>query len=231
MNKPYIICHMTTSIDGKVTGSFLSAPECAPAIDMYYQINRDFRADAYACGRITMESSFTGGWQPDLSPYQNITVGREDYIADTDTGFYAVAFDRYGKLGWKESKIQDEDPGYGGAHIIEVICEDTSDAYLAYLQSIRASYIFAGKTELDLPLALDKLRNLFGIKTLLLEGGSIINGAFLKEDMVDELSLIVAPVLAETDDKPLFFESVPKKFKLIRATVLGLGTVWLQYKK
>ena len=26
MNRPYIICHMVTSIDGKVTGDFLSRP-------------------------------------------------------------------------------------------------------------------------------------------------------------------------------------------------------------
>ena len=30
--RPYIICHMTTSIDGKVTGEFLETAEVAPAI-------------------------------------------------------------------------------------------------------------------------------------------------------------------------------------------------------
>lgn len=27
MHRPYIICHMTASIDGKVTGAFLSSDE------------------------------------------------------------------------------------------------------------------------------------------------------------------------------------------------------------
>lgn len=26
MNRPYVICHMTASVDGKVTGDFLSPP-------------------------------------------------------------------------------------------------------------------------------------------------------------------------------------------------------------
>lgn len=69
MNRPYIICHMTTSIDGKVTGKFLNTPECEKAVDLYYQLNRDYKADAFACGRVTMEHSFTGGWYPDLSEY------------------------------------------------------------------------------------------------------------------------------------------------------------------
>ncbi len=29
MNRPYIICHMMTSIDGKVTGDFLFRDECS----------------------------------------------------------------------------------------------------------------------------------------------------------------------------------------------------------
>ena len=38
MNRPHIICHMVTSIDGKVTGDFLSQPECEKATDIYYEL-------------------------------------------------------------------------------------------------------------------------------------------------------------------------------------------------
>ena len=34
MERPYIICHMVTSLDGKVTGSYLSTPECSPATEL-----------------------------------------------------------------------------------------------------------------------------------------------------------------------------------------------------
>lgn len=33
----------------------------------------------------------------------------EDYVADKDAGFFAVAFDRHGKLGWQIAKIIDDD--------------------------------------------------------------------------------------------------------------------------
>ena len=59
--RPHVICHMTTSIDGKVTGKFLETPQGLMASDEYYRVHRDFHADAFACGRITMEGSFTGG--------------------------------------------------------------------------------------------------------------------------------------------------------------------------
>ena len=74
MDRPYIICHMTASIDGKVTGSFLNMPETEKAVDIYYEINRAYRAEAFACGRITMEGSFTGGWYPDLTPFIGVDI-------------------------------------------------------------------------------------------------------------------------------------------------------------
>ena len=68
--RPHVICHMTTSIDGKVTGKFLETPQGLMASDEYYRVHRDFHADAFACGRITMEGSFTGGWYPDLKLFE-----------------------------------------------------------------------------------------------------------------------------------------------------------------
>ncbi len=229
MIRPYIICHMVQSIDGKVTGDFLSLPRCKNAIEVYYQLNRDYKADAFACGRVTMEGSFTGGYYPDLSAYAPCT-DRNDYIGYRRRDFFAVAFDRLGRLGWTESEIVDSDPGYGGAHIIEVLTAKADKRYLTYLRSIGVSYIFAGENEMDLAIALDKLKSLFGINTLLLEGGSILNGAFQREDYIDEISVVVAPIIADKEGKPLFFDSANMDFTLDSAQKIG-DTLCLKYKK
>ncbi len=227
MNRPYIICHMVVSLDGKVTGDFLYTPECEKGTEIYYEVNRNFSADAYACGRITMEGSFTHDFKPDLTPYANQEVPDGDYIADTKAKFFAVAFDRHGTLGWKTPKIVDDDPGYRDAHIIEVLLENADKRYLAYLRHIGVSYIFAGKDEMDLHLAMEKLTSLFGIQKLLLEGGSVINGAFLNADIVDELSLVYVPLIAGKESQPLFHESVLKKYTM-RGTAIKDGTVWVR---
>lgn len=204
---PHVICHMTISIDGKVTGKFLETPQGLMASDEYYRVHRDFHADAFACGRITMEGSFTGGWYPDLKLFERVSVSRDDHIADPEARFFCVAFDRRGRLGWKTPVIEDDDPGYNGAHVIEVLCEEVKDEYLAWLRSSGISYIFAGRNEMDLSLALSKLGSLFNIRTLLLEGGSVLNGAFAWEGLIDELSLVTAPVTADLDALPLFSKS------------------------
>lgn len=230
MNRPYIICHMVTSIDGKVTGNFLSSPTGAKACEIYYDINRNLKSNGFICGRVTMEGSFTGGWYPDLSGYE--PKEKHDFLPNNLSGFYAVAFDTNGKLGWKSDRIidPDGDPGYDGAQIIEVLSENVDERYLGYLQEKEIPYIFAGKDNIDVELALLKLKSIVKIDTLLLEGGSIINGAFQQKDAVDELSLVVAPVVANKDDKPLFMNSKIQDFELKKAENKD-GVLILNYKR
>ncbi len=236
MNRPYIICHMVTSIDGKVTGEFLSSTDCAKACDIYYEINRNTKSNGFICGRVTMESSFTGGYYPDLTKYKPVKPDpvRMDFMLDEEymSGFYAIAFDTNGKLGWKSNKIVDPDgdPGYDGAQIIEVLSENVDERYLGYLEEMEIPYIFAGKEKIDVELALFKLKNIVGIDTLLLEGGSIINGAFQRADVIDELSLVVAPVVADENDKPLFMEGTFETFKLADSYTKD-GVLITSYKK
>lgn len=236
MNRPYIICHMVSSIDGKVTGDFLYRPECNKATDIYYEINRNYKANGFICGRVTMEGSFTNGWYPDLSKYKPVKHDLDlkmDFILDEDlmSGFYAVAFDPKGRLGWKSNRIVDEDPGYGDAQIIEVLTEQVDPRYLGDLEEMEIPYIFAGENEIDVEMALFKLKNIIGVETLLLEGGSIVNGYFERADAIDELSLVVTPIVVAADDKPLFMNSTITDFTVKEIKQYDNSVVWMNYKR
>lgn len=230
---------MVTSIDGKVTGEFLCRPQCQKTTDLYYELNREYNengANGFICGRITMEESFTNGWYPDLSKYKPIKHDLDlkmDFILVEDlmSGFYAIAFDPKGKLGWKSNRIIDKDPGYGGAQIIEVLTEQVDERYLGYLEELKIPYIFAGETEIDAEFALFKLKNILGIEVLLLEGGSVVNGYFEHADMIDELSLFVAPIIADAEDKPLFTNSIASDFELKEVKQYDDSVVWMNYKR
>ena len=235
MNRPYIVCHMVTSIDGKVTGSFLHHAACKPSTAVYYAIHRRCReqgAGGFLCGRVTMEESFTGGWYPDLSAYE--PMKKEDghyrhFLAEELSGYYAVAFDPKGKLGWKQAFIQDDDPGYDNAQIIEVLTEQADARYLTYLQEHGISYIIAGETEMDVASALNLLTEHLSPTRYLLEGGSIINGHFLRADCVDELCLVQAPVTADAEAKPLFMSGTAQTFEPIACEIID-GIPVLRYK-
>lgn len=57
------------------------------------------------------------------------------------------------------------------------------------------------------------LEKRISIQKLMLEGGSVINGAFERENMIDELSIVLAPIVAGEGGKSLFFESTVRRNK------------------
>ena len=235
MNRPYVICHMTISLDGKVTGEHLARANHSPVSEVYYEINRNYKADAYACGRVTMEGSFTGGWYPDLSEFEP-TYSPVDYPGDEVTGFYAVAFDPHGRLGWKSNRIidVDEDPGYDKAHIIEILTDDIQDEYLAFLRERGISYLFCGENKIDVGQMNEKLCNLFGIKKLMLEGGGLTDTLFLDADCIDELSLVIAPLIDGSRDGIDLFKNKNcslTEYRLERVQQLPENGLWLNYVK
>ena len=213
LNRPKIICHMLMSVDGKVTGRFLNNTDLSYANEYYYEINRNSNS-SFLCGRVTMEEIFTQGYYPNLEKYKNIFVPKGDYISYEKGVFFAIAIDPSGKLGWRKNKIEDSNPGYNGKTIIEVLTEKAPKEYLAYLRSINISYILCGEEIIDLKLALKKLYHGFGINKILIQGGSKTNSEFINLNLVDELSLVVAPVISEKNTKPLFDSNTFTKFQL-----------------
>ncbi|RYY93960.1 MAG: deaminase, partial [Chitinophagaceae bacterium] len=89
----------------------------------------------------------------------------------------------------------------------------------------------------DLALVLEKLNRNFGIKTVRIDGGGHVNGSFLKAGLIDEFSLVLAPVADGTIGAPTLFE-VEKGFGRRKATRFRLKSVkkiyedflWIRYE-
>ena len=86
MNRPYVICHMVTSIDGKVTGDFLYRPECEKATDIYYEINRNYIDYNYVYDgdKFTVSIEDRGIQGPELYARHHHAVHIESLILLTD---------------------------------------------------------------------------------------------------------------------------------------------------
>ena len=100
------------------------------------------------------------------------------------------------------------------------------------------SYIFAGEQDLDLGLALAILHRELGIQRVLLEGGGVTNGAFLRAGLIDELSLAIFPAVDGAKGAPCVFDSGDdeagtsplRSMALESSQVLEGGVVWLRYR-
>jgi riboflavin biosynthesis pyrimidine reductase len=223
---------MISSIDGRLLSDRWTPPaaglDAATLRGQYDEVAARFDAEGWIVGRKTMEELVRTTTRSAKTAAGNL---RETYVADRKGRNVAVAIDPQGKLRYAEDHA-------GGDHIIAVLGEQVSDHYLSELRDVGASYLFAGAKGDDLPRALDTLGDVFGLRKLLLEGGGIINGAFLKARLIDEISVLIYPGIDGLAGIPSIFEYVggvdekPAAGLSLRhqhtETLYG-GTVWLRY--
>ena len=69
--RPYIICHMLTSLDGKVTGKFLEDKKIEYLIEEYYRIHSELKGDAFACGKNTFLEGYIKDNKGDLTKFKD----------------------------------------------------------------------------------------------------------------------------------------------------------------
>ncbi|EWY41937.1 5-amino-6-(5-phosphoribosylamino)uracil reductase [Skermanella stibiiresistens SB22] len=230
--RPHIICHMETSLDGRLHPSrFTAAAAGIPAKVLkghYEEVAGRFDADGWIVGRKTMAEMAKG---PERTIADAPSVAREPHVADRHGRKLAIAIDPSGRVRYGKDHV-------GGDHIVAILGEEVSDAYLAELREDGVSYIFAGPKGDDLAGAMTQLATVFGVKKLLLEGGGGINGSFLKNRLIDEFSTLIFPAVdglagvqaivdyhGEDGERP----GAGRALRLIGCEVLEGGMVWLRH--
>lgn len=233
MNRPYIVCHMTSALDGKITGPFMQTQVFAVVDEEYERINESYNPDAWLCGRVTTDVAFTFHRKPDLNENAP-TVPEGDYVVINDAPMYYVSVDTSGRIGWETNVLHYANRP--AAHVIEILSEKASNSYRAFLRENQISYIIAGESSLDCNVAAKKLKELFNINTLMVSGGGFINWSFLQADLIDELSIVKVPVADGENNTVTVFEKSdhlptksPVEFALKAVEKTDGDGVWLRY--
>jgi len=130
-------------------------------------------------------------------------------------------------LAWVDEEI----------HGLILVANQTPPEYLADLQRRNYPYLVAGEERVNLPLALKKFSTQMGVTCICSAGGGKINGALLREGLVDEINILVCPVVIGGMGTPSLFDSPglkpddwPTKLKLISVKDFEEGHVWLRYE-
>ena len=98
MNRPFVVCHMLCSMDGKIEGSFMAAPEALSGLAEYGKLREFYLCTAILYGTTTMEEGYSDGLAPKLEETGE-EYPMEDYVAPTDVKNYIVSLDPAGILG------------------------------------------------------------------------------------------------------------------------------------
>lgn len=224
MKKPYVVAHALSSIDGRIQGR--NWPKLNAA-NIFESTAETIKSDAWIVGRTTMQEFSSKKahrlGRPDPS------IRKEDFVGEHRTRTYAVAIDPSGKCRWDSNMVSTE-------HVIEVLSERVSTAYLKHLRDHQVSYLFAGRSSIDLKVALEKLHKLFGIRRVRIDGGGKVWGSFLKASLIDEVSHIIVPVADGSIGTPTIFDA-EERHTARKAKALTLksirkmpgGVLWVRY--
>jgi riboflavin biosynthesis pyrimidine reductase len=219
---------MCTTIDGKIMGDrWGKLPGYKHESDLFETTAASFGVGAWMVGTTTMDE-FDG--PKTKLPRATTTIPKRDYIANPSVKRLAIGADAKGVLRFRENEVD-------GDHVVLLLTERVTNDYLAHLQSARVSYLFCGRKELDLRVALRKLAAAFKLRKLMLQGGGKFNGAMLQVGLVDEISHITVPVADGGMEISSMFDipgDAPPKaaaiLRLLSQKQLPGGVMWCRYK-
>lgn len=226
--KPYVLCHMVCSVDGRIWGSRWR-PKTNIVPNLFERLHDQMGGGSWLCGRVTAQE-FAKGKDAHYPPTDHVLL-RENWFAQREANAWGIFLDGKGKAVWARGDI-------GGDPILVILTESVPDRHLVGLRADGVSYIFAGKDEVDLAAALETLNRELGIERIMLEGGGGANGALLRAGLIDELSLVICPVIDGSTGGPIVFNSgdadlgpAPIESMVLSShEVLEGGTMWLRYK-
>lgn len=225
MNKPYIVCYMMTSVDGRIDCDMVGQ---LAGVEDYDPLLEELGLQSTISGKTTaqLELAEAGTFSSQGSaPVGKAIISKK---AENHNG-YTIVVDTKGTLLWK-----DEDQ-YDKPHIL-ILSKQVSGAYLRYLDEKNISYIVAGDERIDLAAACEALKETFGIERLGIVGGPAINTAFLDAGLLDEVILLIGAGIDGRAAFPPVFNRVanggrtPTPLKLIEAKTYPSGAVLIRYE-
>jgi 2,5-diamino-6-(ribosylamino)-4(3H)-pyrimidinone 5'-phosphate reductase len=219
---PKVIIYNAVSLDGRITG-FKTDNE------LYYKIASEWNVDAVLMGSNTLLT----GFDADRNDFREEGDFKIPEVIENDKLPLLVVPDSGGKIRiWSEvfkiPYIRD----------ILVLCSrSTPQEYLNFLEKRNIKYMIIGYDKVNLGAALEELNTQFGVKSLRVDSGGILNGVLIKDDLVDEICVLVHPVIVGGmlsnsiyTDPDLILNNEVLDLKLLKMEKLKNEIIFLHYR-
>lgn len=186
--RPRVILSNAVSPNGSLTGFDVDYA-------VYYPILLSYQPDAVLTGADTVLAA------PVEIPPEQDADRKKKQVVPGETRPWLVVVDSRGRLSpmlhfYRRMEYTRD--------VIVLVAEETPSQYIRYLEDRDYDYLIAGKDRVDPPTALHLLSTYYSIRTLVSDTGGTLDTVLLSAGLVDEVSLIVAPVLSSRTDVLLF---------------------------
>jgi len=148
--KPYVICHMCTSIDGRILANrWANLAATIRSGKLFETTAASFGIGAWLVGTTTMKEFADRHFKLKAAKEP---VERVDHLANPGAKSFAIGADAKGVLRYKRNDVD-------GDHVVLLLSELVSDDYLAHLRAAGVSYLFCGRDHVDVRQGAPQDRN------------------------------------------------------------------------
>jgi len=190
--QPKVIMHNTISIDGSIKDFEVD-------LNLHYQVASEFEADTHLIGSTTAKTGIetyteeipqeekTDFIKPEFEPCDE----RPFWVIPDSRGVLKNLLHVYRRSGYCKD-------------VIILVSETTQKSYLAYLRKRDYDYVTSGEDHVDYYRAFETLNERYKTKTILVDSGGTLSSILLENDLIDEVSIIISPVLVGEKATNLF---------------------------
>lgn len=188
--KPYVIMYNAVSLDSRFDWF-------SPDIGLFYEQVYKWNEDATLVGCDTL-----------LNPPEPMPEDTEEDISlpdiePHDSRAILVVPDSRGRFRkWNYLRKQQYWKDF-----ISLCSKKTPADHIEYLKQRKIKYLTVGDDYVDYKKALEKLNKEFGIKAMRIDSGGTLCGILLRLGLVDEVNLLVHPVLVGGTSPKTFFKA------------------------
>lgn len=221
-----------SSVDGRLLPGRWTPPfdgtDSGNLFAEYAAIGRNLKTDAWMFGKTTTREAFPYKFMPKSSEHPHAgTV----HTGNRNSSRLFITVDPDADIFYTSDRLR-------GDNIVVILGTNATTDYLEMLQEKGISYIVLADST-NLCEAMELLHENFGINSISLQGGGIINGAMLAAGLIDELSLVIYPGIDGLTTSPSVFEylgasdELPasgQSLELLSAESRDNGIVWLRYR-
>lgn len=230
--KPKLICHIMSSVDGRLLPGRWTLPfdgtDPGKLFQEYAAIGKELKTDAWMFGKTTTREVFPYKFMPKIDAHPE--PGKV-HIGNHSSSRLFITVDPDADIFYTSDRLR-------GDNIVTILGTNATNDYLEMLQEKGISYIVLADAT-NLREAMEILYDKFNRKSISLQGGGIINGAMLAEGLIEELSLVIYPGIDGLTTSPSIFEylgasderpAAGQSLELLSSKTCDNGIMWLRYK-
>jgi 2,5-diamino-6-(ribosylamino)-4(3H)-pyrimidinone 5'-phosphate reductase len=223
MTRPFVSINMAMTADGKITSARREEPRFASRYDKKIMDRLRAEADAVLVGAGTLRADDPPLHvrDPEMIAYRR-SLGKPDGLVNV--------------LVTASASIDPASRFFSDAMAQDRIVATVEDAPADRLERLRvhASVWTVGRGSVDLAELMSRLKSR-GIERLLVEGGGELNWGFVRDDLVDELYVTIAPAILGGRNAPTLCEgeglamNERRRLRLVSTEIVD-GEIFCRYE-